>query len=218
MSKEYQFFLDKYSKDGWFMFSRQITRSEWGNIEAAKSYLKKYWLSEAEYEDKWKNIQNSIFINQDKGLPELVFSDLYKLIPLRGGCLFTEYDFSKLRACIQHTGDKNFVVVENTFGGKLDEPAFRMRFPIDINWQGLISGNFISSILTEMPNKEYFVFGDSGNWGKYSANEYKHPLDIVGYKEEYEHIFKAGLWEPKDEKSEIFEWLPEIYKSESIKW
>lgn len=58
------------------------------------------------------------------------------------------------------------------------EPMFRMKFPVNITWEELTSGNYISAVLLEMSYNEYFVFGNSGSYGKYSANDYEHPMDM----------------------------------------
>lgn len=91
----------------------------------------KYWLTNTEYENIWAPIQNQIFINQDKGLSELIFAEQYKILAMRGGCLFLEEDYKQLQQCLFAIGEKYFVVIENTFGGKLQEPAFRMKFSIE---------------------------------------------------------------------------------------
>lgn len=41
--------------------------------------------------------------------------------------------------------EKYIVVIENSFDGKLREVPFRMKFPIDIRWEEMIDGNFISA-------------------------------------------------------------------------
>ena len=89
---------------------------------------------------------------------------------------------------------------------------FKMKFPVNTSWEELISGNYISAVILEMSYNEYFVFGASGMWGKYSANDYKYPLDIIGFKSEFEAVFKHQLKQQKEEQDEILEWLPLEYK------
>jgi hypothetical protein len=52
--KEYQSILDKFSLDGYSMYSPVVPECTWGNEEAAKTYLEKYWLPLSVYESKWK--------------------------------------------------------------------------------------------------------------------------------------------------------------------
>lgn len=87
-----------------------------------------------------------------------------------------------------------------------------MSYPSDITWEKLTSGNFISTSLLEMSYNEYFVFSESGNWEKYSANDYEQPLDIIGFKPEYASIFKKNFEQLPEEWEKIKEWLPPEYK------
>lgn len=203
--------IDYFSEHSWADFTKLFPASEWGNKNNAKAYLEKYWLSQEEYENVWKPIQDKIFINQDVGLPELIFAEHYNIFAFRGGCLFLEEDFKQLQKCLLAIGEKYFVVIENSFGGRLQEPAFRVKFPTNITWQELMSGNYISAVLFEMLFNEYFVFGESTIWGKYSANDYVNPLDLIGFKPEYSPIFREDLKQSNAEKLEIKKWLPPKY-------
>ncbi len=87
-----------------------------------------------------------------------------------------------------------------------------MIYSAKITWQEIISGNFISTVLFNFPEKEYFVFGDSGFWGKYSANEYRYPLEIIGFKREYQSLFSKqykSLMITDEKKREIKELIPQ---------
>ncbi len=209
---EYKNHIDMFSLEGSWWFSKLTPESEWGNLSLAENYLKKYWLSEDEYNAKWKPIQENIFTSLDTSLPDLVFKENYEVITLRGGCLFLKEDFEQLQECLLKVGEKYLIVVENTFGGELEEPAFRMKYPATISWEEIANGNFISSTIIEHPHKEFFVFGASGKWGKYSANDYTWPLDIIGFKPEYGSIFRKQFKQSEEEWEEIKEWLPPKYK------
>ena len=78
--KEYAGILDEYSADGYHMYSNTIASAEWGNKESAESYLSKYWLPSAQYERKWRPLQDRIFINQDSGLPKQMFAPAFELL------------------------------------------------------------------------------------------------------------------------------------------
>jgi len=211
--KEYQKIVDTYSLDGYHMYSKRISRSEWGDIEAGRIYLDKYWLSLTEYKRRCEKLQNVIFTNQAEALPQMIFSDEYRLLALGGGCLFTEEDFRSLQNCMLKVGEKSFFIIENDFGGTLEEPTFRMEFPADISWEEFFSGNFVSSTMIESIHKEFFVFGESGLWGKYSASDYKYPIDIVGFLPEYEAIFQDEFCQNEAEVKDVQNHLPDLYKS-----
>jgi hypothetical protein len=210
---EYKEIVDRYSLDGYHLYSKKITRAEWGDISAGKKFLEKYWLPLSEYNEKGKLIQANIFINQVEGIPELSFSKEYKILALGGGCLFTKKDFTSLQECILEIGEKNFFIIENDFGGMLGEPPFRMKFPANISWEEFFSGNFVSSTIIESIHKEFFVFGESALWGKYSAADYEYPLDILGFKPEYRTIFEKRFKQTEAEREEIQKRLPYLYNN-----
>jgi len=211
--KEYEPQIEYYSNHWWSSFSQTIPESEWGNKDVAKVYLENYWLSTAEYKKYWEPLQDKIFINQEVGLPELIFAKEYELIAVRGGSLMEELDYKALQSCLLALHDEHFIVVENTYGGKLDEPSFRLKYPTNLSWKDLKSGNFISSIVFEMFHNEYFLFSKSGVWGLYSANEYENPLNIIGFKPELASVFQAHFKQSQEEQEEIWEWLPSAYKA-----
>ncbi|PJD94825.1 MAG: hypothetical protein CK425_10575 [Parachlamydia sp.] len=131
-----------------------------------------------------------------------------------GGCLFHQDDFEQLQSAIQCTNDTYFVVIQNTQDFTQGEPMFKMKFPVNISWEELISGNYISSVLFEMNYNEYFVFGSSGKWGKYSATEHEYPLDLIGFKPEYSTIFNEKFRQSKEEQENIRKYLSSNYNQQ----
>lgn len=87
----------------------------------------------------------------------------------------------------------------------------RFKFPSNITWDELMSGGAISEELFQMSYKDYSVFGDSECWGKYVANDYKNPLDIVGFKNDAKDIFQKKFQLTILERNEIRDWLPDTY-------
>lgn len=211
--KEYSAILEGFSDEGYRMYSRIVPASQWGNRQVAEDYLKRYWLSFDEYERTWKQVQDRIFTNQEVGLPQMLFASGYELQASRGGCLFVQEEFVRLQECMQAIPEQFLFVIENTFGGRVKGPIFRMKFPTSISWDALAGGNFASSILLEMPHKEYFVFGESGSWGKYVANDYESPLDILGFKRDVASVFENKFSLSEAEEREIAQVLPPAYRT-----
>lgn len=210
---EYRKHLEYYTESYWFSTSSTLVPSDqWGDKKLAEEYLQKYWLAEQEYLSVWKPIQDKIFV-QGKSLPDLVYCPEFEMIALRGGCLFLEEDFKQLQKAMQEIGEEHFVIIQHSQDFMDGEPMFRMKFPVSITWEELTSGNYISAVLFEMSYNEYFVFSENGNWGKYSANDYQYPLDIVGFEPKLAHIFQEHFRQPKEEQEEIREWLPQEYKA-----
>ena len=208
---EYIRHIEEYFVYGHSSFSNLVPSENWGDKELAEKYLQKYWLTEQEYLSIWKPIQDSIFI-QGKSLPDLIYNPQFVIIALMGGCLFLEEDFLQLQKALQEVGEEYFVIIQHSQAFTEGEPMFRMKFPVNITWEELTSGNYISAVLLEMSYNEYFVFGSKGSWGKYSANDYENPLDIIGFKPELAHIFQKYFMQQKKEQEEIRELLPKEYK------
>ncbi|MEO6151398.1 MAG: hypothetical protein ABIN95_07095 [Mucilaginibacter sp.] len=208
---EYSRHIKEYLNHYYSSFSKIIPLEKWGNTKLAEKYMQKYWLNEKLYTSKWKPLQDKIFI-QNTTLPDLIFRSEFKVEILRGGCLFIEEDFKQLQKIMQELGEKKFVVIQSSQEYTAGEPMFRMEFPVNITWPELMSGNYISAVLFEMSYNEYFVFGESGNWGKYSASDYIYPLDIIAYKAEWSFVFKKCLKQSAEEQKEISEWYPSKYK------
>ena len=210
--REFDDHLSYYLSEYAFMYySKLVPQVNWGNKDLAAQYLQKYWLPEQDYLSTWKPIQDTIFI-QGKGLPDLIYKAEFEMIALRGGCLFIEEDFLQLQEVMRVIGEEYFVVIQHSQDFTEGEPMFRMKFPVNITWEEITSGNYISAILLEMSYNEYFVFGSRANWGKYSASDYENPVDIIGFKPELASIFQAHFKQPKEEQEEIREWLPQKYK------
>lgn len=208
---EYMRHIDEYSNYGHSSFSNLVPSGQWGDKKIAEEYLQKYWLPEQEYLSVWKPIQDTIFV-QGKSLPDLIYHPEFEIMVLRGGCLFLEEDFKQLHKAMQEVGEEYFVIIQHSQEFTDGEPIFRMKFPVNITWEELTSGNYISAVLLEMSYNEYFVFGKNGRYGKYSANDYEYPMDIIGFKPELASIFRERFKQSKEEQEEIQEWLPQKYK------
>lgn len=186
--------------------------------EQTALYFEKYWLDNREYMGKWLPIQNAIFDSKAKYFPDMMFNSGFRLIPLRGGLIFTEEDFALLQECISQTGDKYFTIVQNCSeeNPHNEQPCLRFKYPSNITWGEIMSGGLVSLELFKYPFKEYFVFGDTGTWGKYVANDYIYPLDIIGFQKEYSDVFREHF-EPLIEPEIYSEWLPNTYQYRRVK-
>jgi hypothetical protein len=189
--------------------------------EQTEAYFENCWLNKNEYLEKWLSIKETVFDRDAKRLPDMMFRDDLQFIPLRGGSIFTPEDFKLLQECMLHTGDRYFVIVQNENvmptiyvpdEPPLVHPLLRFKYPANITWEELMNGGYISMELFQWFYKDYFVFGDSGKWGKYVANDYEYPLDIIGFRREYDSVFREKFKMSEEERQEIVKWLPPAYK------
>ena len=206
---EYERHIEWYADHWQKHFIQPPYNADWGNRSLAEEYLKKYWLSSTEFEQKWRPLKEQIFRTQPRGLPAW-FSAEYEMTAWIGGGLFFQKDFEDLQSCFLRTGDRQFVVIENSFYGTPQEPPLRLRYPVDISWSELTSGNYISAILCFATHKEYFVFGDSAKWGKYAASDQMLcPFNLVGFMPERRSIFREKFKTTPKTMKELSEDLPE---------
>lgn len=204
--------------------------------EESVYYFEKYWLDRAEYLEKWLPIQDEIFNSKAKYLPDIMFNDEFDLFPLVGGDIFvSERDFASLTDCLRQTGETHFVIVQNSHvpigyydseNNFIEHPQTRFKYPSSISWPEIMSGGDAASEHFHNGCKDYFVFGDSGNWGRYVGNSYtkptnlesSNPLNIMGFKEEFSELFRTKFDEVRRLEPEITpeillsEWLPDSYK------
>jgi len=188
MVAEYKKHLDFY-QNSWFAdFSRYVPNNQWGNRSLAEIFMQKYWLPKDEYDSMWKPIQNRIFSETACFEGDVVFkSPLFFTITFGGGCLFDEKDLYKMQEIFFYIGEQQFVVIMDSQDdsiNKNEEPSFRFKFPANITWEELMSGNYISAVLVEMQFNNYFVFGQNDKWGKYVATDYLRSKDIIGINQD----------------------------------
>ena len=190
--------------------------------DLSKRYLENYWLDVNELNNDWLPIKNNIFNSDSKDLPELMFNENFELIAQKAGILFTKEEYISLQKCMKIAGDEYFVIIENEYARNTTSNHIRLRFKfsIDTTWKELSNGDE-KNLTTEIssydlllnPQKHFFVFGDSGKWGKYTANDFGDtPLDIIGFKSELATIFKECFKQTQEEEEEVREWLPQEYR------
>ena len=134
---------------------------------------------------------------------------------------------------MQEVGDKEFIILEDF----LDEqhpphdsgPPLRFKYPANITWEeinkfpclGPDKDEGICYELFGRPVRNYFVFGDSGLWGRYVANDYYDDdidfsgfaFDIIGYKPQYRALFREKIKISEYDKKRVLKWLPPNYRT-----
>ena len=229
--------------------TRYSSSTDWGDKRIVKRYMEKYWLTDSSCQNNWKFLHESIF-SLSKELPDMIFKKDFEFISLCGGGTFIQKDFGQLMSCIKKLGERNFVVIQDTSGmpsfyrRRNDtwswsqipaKYALKMKYPVNISWDELMSGNFISTILFEFYPAHYYVFGDSGQWGMYAAHEYINteidpagtPIRIIGFNPKYRKMFRGSFeipdgdycenldWIPKETRPNLKEWVPKLYRNQS---
>lgn len=206
--KEYQKQLDMYHEEN--------------TKDKTEAFFEKFWLYDDDLKKNWLSLKENIFHEGFKKFPDFLFKKKYQFLLLGGGILFDESDFKALQSCMLDMKENFFVIIQNydendpprSYVGNnefIDMLPLRFKFPTNITWDELMDGGFVSTELFDMPHNEYFVFGDSGKWGKYSANDYIHPTDVIGFQPNYKNIFLEKFKDFTDEQDEVKKHLPSYY-------
>lgn len=200
-----------------YTFMPPNDHSNWENKNAASMYLEKYWMPESS-QANWITLQNSIF-DLSKQIPDQIFQKNFEFITLLGGIVFTPKNFDHLQRCMRAVGDNEFAVIQDMHWSNVEEKKypFHMKYPVNTSWTELISGKFISSILFGTSFLHYYIFGDSGQWGMYSANEYINesverggsPINIIGFDPKHRTIFREAFEIPDGAYCENIDYIPE---------
>ena len=185
-------------------FSEEVTRKQ------TEGYFEKYWLTEDEYLRKWHSIKVSIFNQDSLRLPDLMFNEDFELLPLVGENIFvSQEDFNISKDLMRLAGDNYFSIVQNEkhlveiYNGSeyVIHPFLRFRYPVEISWDEIKSGGLATDELFQGYYKEYFIFGDSGKWGRYAANDYEDPSDelmltpinLMGFRKDHPLNLKTNF-------------------------
>lgn len=206
--------LDFYQDEYWFMVFSDLEEL-WGNRDKAKLYLEKYWLKEAEYLNTWEPIQNKLF-DTDTFLPQNIFRSEFDYSIINGGALFIEEIFDCMLSFLKRINEEYFVVIQHETSS--EEPTFKMKYPVELSYREVMSGNYISAVLGEMSYNNYYVFGASGEWGLYVANDYEASIHIYGVsksvRKDFVEEFRALIIEDQALANSI---TPIAYKNSLLK-
>jgi hypothetical protein len=181
--KDYQSVLDRYA------FPKTYARSE--------TYLKSFWLTHSQYVSRIQAMRCAIFKEGVFTPDAFAFNENFNSYETVGGVLFVKDDYVQLQQCLTKTEDKTIFVIEDFDTANpphTSGPPFRMQYPKASTWQVIYPDEEgISYELFGRPVRNYFVFGDSGLWGKYAGSDWQDPVDIWAFSPEVEDVFLEGL-------------------------
>lgn len=184
----------------------------------AKTFLDKYAMNDDSYHSLCIPAQQRIFRHPaPKGFNILeqevyeIFHDGVKFFSYVSTPLFWKENFELFQAIGRAFGERNLFIIEDEECEEDPQQTFKLQIPIETTWSELSDGGFISDVVLNMHHNNYFVFGDSGNWGRwcdyengwmdYEVFAYKRLCpEILRYKdwcsiseEEYQEVEKAGI-------------------------
>jgi hypothetical protein len=218
--------LEKYSDEFYsLMYGRKGTGIDASNIDQGRLFLQKYYMDDVEYEGKCMQAMRKVFANN----PESFFDIRYKTIQdllsnqshyfsYQSSPLFWKESYELIQAICVKYGDRYIYILEEERCETAPEAAFKLKIPVNHSWEMLANGGCIANVLFNMFQNNYYVFGDSGKWGKwcdydndfidYEVFAYKYETpQIAAYKdyfaiteEDYKSLnmvppnLRGGLW------------------------
>lgn len=153
--------------------NQQIKDEESLRLQAI-DFLKQYSLNDLEYKDNCVPVMKKVF----RCSPEMSFdvsmmsmSELieegFEYFSYYSSPLFWKESYELIQKISRECGDNNIYIIEDESCEKESDVAFKIKIPVSKSWEDLSNGGFIADVLFNMPNHNYYVFGDSGKWGKW---------------------------------------------------
>lgn len=149
---------------------------------ATRVFFQRFWLKEQRLNSFWRPVIDTVFRRLGRGYIDIDVDEDWVLIPMVGGSVFTQVEYSLLMAYAIEIGDVTYAVIEDydvQDPPHNSGPPLRFEFPCTALWGEVNSGGYISVELFHMPHKDYFVVGNQGKWAKYVANDYELPLNLL---------------------------------------
>lgn len=193
-------------------------------VDRIEQYLSRYFLTDKVFSEKYQHIFSKLFNSTAEFFGDYVFNDNLSLLFQPGGGLFSKDEFMALQHCMTILGDKNLVVTEHYSVSKPPRylgfengreiefilPKNQFCFPSTISWEEFTNGaEFTNELFAAIRN--YFVFGDSGKWGKYVLNDDDWPIDVYCFEEAEGLLFRNNFRVDPQDYLEIVSHLPIRY-------
>lgn len=139
-------------------------------------------------------------------LYDVKFKEGFYYMDYADGLCFTKTSLTFLQKIMKEIGDTHFAIIQDMNflpyvlvdehykvllehqSKEIDHPKLQFVYPIDTTWEELMSGGGISRELFETAYKNFFVFGNRGQWGRYVVGD--EMSTILGYHPAFEKQFK----------------------------
>ena len=130
-----------------------------------------------------------------------IFNDDVTLFSYISSPLFWNENFFFIQNIAKIMGEKYFYIIEDEECEEHADAAFQLKIPVDISWEELSDGGFVSDVVFNMFHNNYLVFGDSGNWGRWSDYENTRvDYEVFGYKTNIPEIQNYRDWYAMDKE------------------
>lgn len=196
--KVLQNYSDEYYR---LMYGLHPDMSAAVSYDKAERFLNRYAIDDDFKIRECKRCMEKVFVWPTNKLfyiesdsPQKLFIHSFHLFAHLSTPLFTKEHFKLIQDVGKAIGDKWLYIIEEC-DKRNDAIAFKLQFPIDVNWDELTDGGFISDVLLNMFHNNYFLFGDSGKWGRWCDYENSWmDYEIFGYHDESMAVKAYKQW------------------------
>ena len=160
--------------------------------QQAIDFLNQYAMNDLEYSCYCVPLMRKVF----KFMPEIKFdfsvmtmADMIEegleYFMYNSSPLFWKESYELIQEVCAIYGDKNIFIVEEECCEKVPSSAFKIKIPVGVTWERVSNGGYITDVLCKSPNCNYYVCGDSGQWGKwcdYDNNDFDYETFCYKYE------------------------------------
>ncbi len=171
--------LEKYSTGFFRAIYGNELESEEESYRKGKDFLQKYALDNDTFLMECVPTMRKIFRYGEKQELDLrqqlvtqFFHNEYLIFPYITTHIFLDEEhFLLTQSMGKALGESYIYIIEDETCEECHDAAFKLRFPVEVSWDELCSGGCVSDALFKVMHNCYYVFGDSGEWGKWCDYE-----------------------------------------------
>ena len=189
--------INKYASEYYRkMYSLRPDKNENDNILNGLRFLEKYAIEDIVFKKECVPIMQNVFrtnVNEIFDLENMSINDLFQFgIRKRiivNSPLFDKDRYYVIQRIAKAFKDDYFFIIEDETCEKYSEMAFKLKIPVSLTWEELTEGGFVADVVFNMPQNNYYVFGNNGKWGRWC--DYENPwidYEVFGYKMDLQEV------------------------------
>lgn len=161
------------------------------DIDKAYAYLRKYAIDEDEYCCQTLQLFRKVFRNMLDANYNISSIDIASVF--RSGFqsevhvaspIFSKETYLLFQEMCSAYGDRMFYILEDELCEEDTAMVVKLKFPVSTTWNEIMSGEFLSNAILRTACRNYYMFGDSGKWGRWCDYDNNWlDYEIMGYSQ-----------------------------------
>jgi len=149
------------------------------------AYLDSFYLSNADYQRQYLSIQERVFCKPNLTEDDCIFFPSFKTYQYGASLVFTRKKYELLQKLLSQTTDSSILLIEDD-ATLPSAHLIKLIINKNCNWINLsVKDEGICYEVFGRPVRNYFVYGNSGTWGMYNANDWRHEKCFWGFDERF---------------------------------